>query len=189
VSDERARLFVALALPEPVRRALSEWRAGALAGLGGLRLVAPEDLHVTLCFLGWVAVGEADRIAAACDGALTGRRSCALVVDGAIWLPQRRPRVLAVALEDRCGALAAAQSALSDALATGGWYRPESRPFLAHVTIARVGRGARVRPGERELPQPPGMEFEASRVVLYRSRLSPAGARYEALATCELPGG
>jgi hypothetical protein len=30
-------------------------------------------------------------------------------------------------------------------LAGGGWYEPEARPFLAHVTVARWGRGSRGR--------------------------------------------
>ena len=83
------------------------------------------------------------------------------------------------------GGSGAVQSALSEALAAGGWYAPEKRPFLPHVTVARVGRGARVRRG-LELPAlPADLAFRASTVTLFRSRLSPAGARYEGLASVE----
>jgi 2'-5' RNA ligase len=92
--------------------------------------------------------------------------------------------VLAVRLDDASGALAQAQAALSEALAAGGWYAPEKRPFLAHVTVAR-GAGARVsevaRRGGRGLRPPPSLAFEGSRITLFRSRLSAAGARYEPL--------
>ena len=58
------------------------------------------------------------------------------------------------------------------------WYEPEERPFWPHVTLARVRKGERARPLDLE---PPADEFVASEVTLYRSRLSPKGASYEAL--------
>ena len=137
MSDERARLFVALELPEPVRASLVDWRTRSLADVAGLRLVREEALHVTLCFLGWRAAVEIDAIAAACEtvsGAAAGRLS----VGESVWLPKRRPRVLAVRIEDSGDALTQLEASLSDVLQAGGWYEPEARPFLAHVTVARV---------------------------------------------------
>lgn len=183
-SDERARLFVALELPEAVRDGLAVWGTGVAAGLPGVRSVAVESLHVTLCFLGWVEVGEIEAVAGAC-GVVAGMPAAELRVGRGIWLPARRPSVLAVELSDDGGRLGAVQSALSEALAGGGWYRPEKRPFLAHVTVARVGRRARARRGS-ELPDvPDGLSFGPTTVTLFRSRLSPAGARYEGLASVE----
>jgi 2'-5' RNA ligase len=188
VNDERARLFVALELPVGVRSALASWRDQALRDLSGVRPVADESLHVTLCFLGSVAVEQLDAVAQACsvvDGAPVVR----LRVGRGIWLPSRRPRVLAVELEDVGGRLAAVQSALSDVLVAGGWYEPEQRPFLPHVTVARVGRGARLpRRGSEvgEVDQDGELEFTGSTVTLFRSRLSPAGSRYEELASVQL---
>jgi RNA 2',3'-cyclic 3'-phosphodiesterase len=187
VSDERARLFVALELPDDVRRALARWRERAVQvrEITGVRLVAAEDLHVTLCFLGWRWVRDVDAIASACR-VVAAEPVAALRSGEPLWLPRRRPRVLTVSLEDLDGALGHAQALLSDALAARGWYEPEARPFLAHVTVARLGRGAPVRCPE--LTAPRGPTFEGSRVTLYRSRLSPAGAKYEALASVELTG-
>jgi 2'-5' RNA ligase len=68
------------------------------------------------------------------------------------------------------------QAAVSEALEAGGWYEPERRPFWPHITFARVRRGERAGPIEDD---PPGDWFDASEVTLYRSRLSPRGARYE----------
>ncbi len=185
MSDERARLFVALQLPADVREALARWRSSALRGVDGLRLLAADDLHVTLCFLGWRTVGQIESILEACRVV----ESCAVAelrTPEAVWLPPRRPRVLAVGFDDVGGALGRAQAALSDALSAGGWYAPETRPFLAHVTVARAARGA--RPRARELPGPPALAVTGSSVALYRSRLSAAGARYEALGTVSLRG-
>ena len=179
-----ARLFVALELPDGARAALASWRSSVAGGVPGLRLVRPEDLHATLCFLGSRPEDEIDAIAAAC-GAVAGEPVADSSFGSALWLPARRPRVLAVALADPDGVIARVQSVLSDALRAGGWYAPESRPFLAHVTVARVGRDSRVRPGE--LPAPPGeLAVRCSRVTLHRSHLGAGGARYSGLASVEL---
>jgi 2'-5' RNA ligase len=182
-SDERVRLFVALELPDAAREAIGGWGTRALAGVDRARLLAPPDLHATLCFLGWRSSGEIDAISDACR-VLTAYPAPELRAGEATWLPPTRSRVLAVELQDGSGALAQAQAALSEALEAGGWYGREQRPYLAHVTVARIGRGA--RGSARALPDPPALRFRASHVTLYRSRLLRSGARYEALAGVEL---
>jgi RNA 2',3'-cyclic 3'-phosphodiesterase len=184
-APERVRLFVALELPADVRATLHGWARQQAAGVERLRLVEPESLHVTLCFLGSRLVAETGDIATACHAAVSALPAPELVVDKALWLPPRRPRVLTVALTDDDEArLAAVQSALARALAAGGFYEPETRPFLAHVTVARVGRDALVRP--RELPAPAPVGFTGGRVTLFASRLGKGPARYEALASVSL---
>jgi RNA 2',3'-cyclic 3'-phosphodiesterase len=185
MSEERARLFVALELCGRARRALVDWRVGAVEGIAAARVIRAEDLHVTLCFLGWQGLADVDAIAGAC-AAVAGRGVAALALGEAIWLPRRRPRLLAVAVEDLDGALGAAQGVLSEALAAGGWYQPEARPYLAHVTVARLARGARVVSPARSPAGPSTLTFDGSRVTLYRSRLSPQGARYQPLASISL---
>lgn len=175
-----------------------------MAGAPELRPVSSDSLHVTLCFLGWRRLGEAPPIAAAMDSAVGSLASFAparLSLGSALWLPPRRPRVLAVQLADHAGTLGRVQATLSETLADGGWYRPERRPFLAHVTVGRVRarergadardargtRGPRGTQGRRPpaLTDPPALDFLGSRVTLYRSRLTAGGARYEALHTVE----
>lgn len=184
-TDERVRLFVALELPDDVRDALVRWQSRALQGLDGVRPIARSDLHATLCFLGWRSEAEIDAIRHAC-GVLTAYSGPELQIGEATWLPPRRPRVLAVELQDRAGALARAQAALSEVLEAGGWYEPEKRPYLGHVTVARIARDTHVP--RRALPDPPELSFRAMRVTLYRSRLSRSGAHYEAIGSVELAG-
>lgn len=183
MNDERLRLFVALELPGEAREALARWGSEALREAARVRRVATDQLHATLCFLGWRSQRDVEAIATAC-GVLAGRALPELSLGEAIWLPRRRPRVLAVALVDSGGALADAQAALAAELAAGGWYDAGERPFLAHVTVARAGRG--VRAPRAPLPAPPQLRYRAPGVTLYRSRLERSGARYEALASVEL---
>ena len=143
VSDERgAAVRRARASGRGARRARATGARTRFAGRSGLRLVAPEALHVTLCFLGWQSVAEIEPIASSLRAGERARPPSSSVGEP-VWLPPRRPRVLAVGLDDPAGALAEVQSALSMHCSSGGWYEPESRPFLAHVTVARVAKGAR----------------------------------------------
>jgi 2'-5' RNA ligase len=172
------RLFVAVALPRDVRDALADWRPRDDA----LRPVATDGLHVTLCFLGWCDEDRAQAIGAAAT-------ACAapvgeLAVGDALWLPRRRPSVLAVALEDPEGELSALQRCVAEAMVDAAGHEPEDRPFLPHVTVARVRRGARAPRGE--LPAPPALRFAAGALTVYRSHLGRGGARYEALAAAPL---
>jgi 2'-5' RNA ligase len=181
VSDgAAARLFVALDLPEGVVASLLAWQAPLLREAGdALRPVAPEALHVTLCFLGWrpeSSIEPLAELAEACAGPVAG-----LALGEPLWLPRRHPRVLAIAIDDRHGELGALQARLVERLVTGGWHEPEARPYLPHVTIARV-RGDARPPSGIALPASPEVVFEGAAVTLYRSRLERAGARYEPLA-------
>lgn len=184
MTAECIRLFVALELPVEIRERLLAWRSEAVRELSGLRLLDPEQLHVTLCFLGWQDSAAAQDIAAASQASASTATAPKLALGRPVWLPPRRSRVLAVELDDPEDGLARLQSALSARLAAGGWYVPERRPYRGHVTVARVRPSASGRPSP--LAGPPGLSFTASLLTLFRSVLSPAGARYEALATVSL---
>jgi 2'-5' RNA ligase len=185
-SEERgpsARLFVALDLPADARSRLVAWRDEALADRPDLRPVAPAALHVTLAFIGHRPEPEVEAIGAAVAGAARGFAPARLRPLGVAPVPPRRPRLFAFDLDDAGGHAAAVQAALSEALATGGFYEPERRPFWPHITFARVRRGERADAIEADPPSDP---FEAAEVTLYRSRLSPRGASYEPLVRAEL---
>ncbi len=164
---------------------MSSWSGERLSRTAGLRLVATESLHVTLCFLGARPEAEIGAIAAACR-VVAPLPPVMLSLGRAVWLPRRRPRVVAVALADEHGALSDVQATLAAALRAGGFYEPEDRPFLGHVTVARVGRSG--HPARDELPPPDALLFAATMVTLYRSRLGSGPARYEALGTVTLGG-
>lgn len=191
LKSPRARLFVALDLPDDLREGIVAWGREALAD-PALRPVAPESLHVTLAFLGHRPEKEIEGIAA-------------VVAESAAPAPwvelrdpvQRPPRGRArlYALPAISPGTEALQEGLQQGLAAEGFYEPEKRPFWPHVTVARVrpeGRGSR-RPAVVSSP-PTGLPEGLSearicrRMTLYRSELKPTGARYVPLAQVKLPG-
>jgi 2'-5' RNA ligase len=150
--------------------------------------VAPEALHATLVFLGWQDEASAEAIARAAFEAADGFRAPLLRAAAVKPLPPRDPRLFALELDDEDGRASAIQDAMSRALAEGGWYRPEKRPFWPHVTLARVKRGRRRVPALPDAPAPPAQPFEAGELTLYRSTLNPRGAVYEPLERATLAG-
>jgi 2'-5' RNA ligase len=188
----RARLFVALDLPEAIREGLIAWGREAL-GDPALRPVAPESLHITLAFLGHRPEQEIEAIAAAV------RESAAPAPWVELRDPEQRPprgRARLYALPAISPGTEALQAGLQQRLVEAGFYEPEERPFWPHVTVARVRPEARGSRRPAVVSEPPGAIPEelaepriAVRMALYRSELQPTGARYVPLAQVELPGG
>lgn len=168
------RLFVALDLPDELRATL----AAARVDPDTWRKVPEEALHVTLAFLGNRPSTDIDIIAPIVEAV---RIAPPLVLATTLLLPPQRARVLAVALDDPTGALRALHARVTGALETAGVYRPESRPFRPHVTLARLR--PRTRPPREAHLQLAPQTFHGRSVTLYASHLGPEGARYEVLAT------
>jgi 2'-5' RNA ligase len=190
LKSPRARLFVALDLPQTVRQGIVAWGRKALAD-PALRPLAPESLHVTLAFLGWMAEKEIPRLA----GIVEESRGPAprIELGEAVPRPERgRPRLFA--LPGSSPATVELQAGLQERLVEARLYEPEKRPFWPHVTVARVKRAERGSKRPARVSRPPGAlpkgllrPFDGVRITLYRSELQPQGAQYTPLAQVELP--
>ena len=172
------RLFAAADLPDDVRLPLAAWGAACAQTCPQLRPVAEDRIHLTLVFLGSRSEDDAERLGPLVAGCADG--PVAVALGDALWLAPRRPHVLTVALRDSTGALAALQARVAEALD-----EHEDRAYRPHVTVARVRKGARIRPSEVELPPAPEASFGLEALALYRSHLGPK-PRYEALAKAPL---
>jgi 2'-5' RNA ligase len=187
------RLFIALEPPEPVRRRIAalaeELRQGAGRAGDDVRWVRPENVHLTLQFLGAVPEERVAGIVAALRDAAAGARPLSLSLRGAGGFPNaRRPRVLWAGIEGDLSPLAALVAGLGARLAKLG-YPPEERPFSPHLTLgrARDGRGAPGLAGAlARAGQAEATPWRAVELVLFESHLSPRGPRYEAVARIPL---
>ncbi len=183
------RLFVALEPPDAVRRRLAalavELRRAAGRAADEVRWVPPENVHLTLQFLGAVPGERVADVEAAIRAAAAAAHPLSLEVKGAGGFPNaRRPRVVWAGLGGDLAALGALVQDLGRSLAPLG-FPPEDRPFSAHLTLgrARDGRGAPGLAGALAAAAgASGAPWRASEVVLFESHLSPKGPRYEAIA-------
>ncbi|GAB4157623.1 MAG: hypothetical protein Fur0021_26720 [Candidatus Promineifilaceae bacterium] len=134
------RAFIAITLPDGVRRRLGEL-SQALAALTpprAVRWVSPDLLHLTVRFLGDTDVAKLPAIYAALDVLAAASPAFTLKLDQLGCFPNpRRPRVIWVGLQDEAGQAAALQQAVDQALIPLGW-QPEGKPFQLHLTLGRV---------------------------------------------------
>jgi 2'-5' RNA ligase len=143
LKSPRARLFVALHLPDDVRAGIVDWQRTALAD-PALRVVRPDALHMTLVFLGYQAEKDAKAIAKAAFD-LDAQAPAVELVAEPVGVPRgKRPRLIALA--SNSDETVALQKQVEERLVEGGFYEPEKRPFWPHLTGAPynpVPRGGR----------------------------------------------
>ena len=181
------RLFLALELPGGERRRLAEYplRQEWFPSKEGVKRVRPENLHVTLKFLGDVADEKVDKV----RGALvkvTVPDPIQLRTAGVTFFPPRGPiRVFVALLEGDIDRLIGLHSRIVTALGPLGFAREERR-FTPHVTLARAARERGINHAARQLvtkhPPSPGEPFLVQSFVLFQSHLKPGGPEYLPLA-------
>ena len=182
------RAFIAIALPEEIRRPIAEFQREWQAGLCGnfVRWTPVEQVHLTLRFLGDVPAGTLPNLETALHRALEGFRGFELGAGGSGCFPDaHRPRVLWVGVNGDVDELARLRSRVANE--TKAWGESEAREFRAHLTIGRVKDAPATAAREvafraQTLSCGDLGRWRVHEVLLMRSELSPAGARHSELA-------
>ena len=182
------RCFVAVSLADPARAAVTEYLASLRATVAGVAWARPEQLHLTLKFLGNVAPARLPALAARLAEAVGAIDACIAEVAGVGAFPNlARPQVLWVGV--RAPSLATLADAVEASSAAEGFPR-ETRPFRPHVTLGRVReRGRRATPELALLARDGDRAFGTSALreaTLFRSVLGSGGARHTVVASFPL---
>ena len=168
------RLFFAL-WPDEALRAAAASRVAALVPRGSGRPQRPDQLHVTLVFLGAVDEAQLTEVEKVGEGVT----STPFVVVFDRLEHWRKPRVLCLGASAVPPALVALVEGLRDALATR--HLPtETRPFRPHLTLAR--KLARLE----TTPDLEPLLWQAESITLVESVSDAEGSRYEPLASWPL---
>lgn len=169
------RLFFALPLPPGLQLALETWQRAHPGIRGWCR---PEDLHLTLAFLGELPPDALPRLEDAARTVAAGHRAFTLRTAELGGFPDaRRARVIWLGLAP-CPALEDLAADLRQALAARG-VPFDPKPFRPHLTLARLRRTCSVE----AFPSPESRSFPAERIVLFESR---QGSGYVPLRTWPL---
>lgn len=189
VMTDPIRTFVACELPREIRSAIGQIQQNLKQSRLRLKWVRPENLHLTLAFLGEV---EAERIEAISGVVRTAARGYAPLLICAkgigVFPGMRRPRVLWVGIGGQRQELTQLQAAVAGGLAAVGFPR-EKRPFKGHLTIGRVKAAVDTRRLGEALATYADFEsagFTIDQVVVFRSQLRPDGPVYTRLSTATL---
>jgi len=177
------RTFVAIDLTEEIRERARESQDILARSEGRLAIVDPENLHITVKFLGEVEPAQIEPIVEALRAVRVDPFE--MTVGHAVCNPPRRPRVIWCDVRD-AGESAALARQVDDVLAPFGFSR-ETRPFRPHVTLARVKEfhPSQCREAERTPREPLG-RFRVEKINLKKSTLTPRGPIYEDLAEVAL---
>ncbi len=173
------RLFVAAYPPPEIARRLLDF----LASLNprNLKLTAPDQVHLTLQFIGDTDPRQLDAVHESVSRAVSGFESATVTLHSLISLPERgRARLIAAALEPH-PTLLELQRRLAFRLSKNTKELSKNH-FLPHMTLGRYPTlGDRI---EAPIPGPPS--FEVSQAVLVQSVLHTSGAEHRPLATFPL---
>ncbi len=182
------RIFIAIEIPPSVKTALASLQTELRRAAADVGWTKPENMHLTLRFLGEVEEARLGEVSRVCDEAAATVSSFTLRLSGAGVFPNfRQPRVLWAGVAGEIETAAKLQAQLEKVLVARG-FPPEDKPFKPHLTIGRVKtpRNARQVAALAEIQSLPELAFEVSEIVLIKSELHPAGARYTALAKSKL---
>jgi 2'-5' RNA ligase len=188
----KVRLFVALKPPEEWIKQLATVATELRTQLRSkeIKWVQPEQIHITLRFLGYILPDEVAAVVQGVNRAAAGEKPFVLRAGALGCFPSvRRARVLWIGVEDSQQLAAELQRKISDQTASLG-EPPEDRDFTPHLTLARIKHVERsaAEALERMLERPVGLsrDWNVSEVLLMQSHLSSAGARYEVLHSAAL---
>jgi len=184
--QEHWRVFCAIDLPHDIREMV-------MAHIMRLRQAVPEaqaswsrpdNIHLTLKFLGEIHQSRIESLSRAAAYAATGNGSFPIRVQGSGVFPTRgEPHVLWIGIEDPQGRLGELYGRLEVECAKAG-FKKEARPFHPHLTVARLRKPQHAR---AVASAHKAMELEPAKIVVaellvIRSELSSEGSRYTVIS-------
>jgi RNA 2',3'-cyclic 3'-phosphodiesterase len=187
----RIRTFIGVALDKAIRDrtvALQEMlgRTGTEA-----KWVEPENLHVTMLFLGEVDEREVANVCGIVSQVSAEHSSFLMSVESAGCFPNaRRPRILWVGVKEGAQSLCDLHDALEIPLQEWG-YRREERKYTPHITLGRVKSDRSTDTLAAALVQHAGWkggEILVRELHVMGSQLTPQGPVYTVLSRAKLAG-
>jgi len=190
---EQVRSFIAIELPDELKLELSHLEAQLKSGKQpGIKWVDPYSIHLTLKFLGSIAVDRIKEITKAMDEAVQGIPPFHLEVKGLGVFPNlKRVQVAWVGMSGEVDKLNQLQKNIESNLARLG-FAPESRAFTPHLTLARFRNQASPDERQRFGQLIADIKFEAAHPIkvdtlsLMRSQLTREGAIYSRISAVGL---
>ncbi len=181
------RAFIAVQLPDEVKDALGEVQRALKSRVSpsAVRWVRPEQMHLTLFFLGDTDTDKLPSVRDAMDVVATSHAPFVMRLGGVGCFPNaRRPRVVWVGLAEEEAQLVSLKAALDASLAPLDW-TPDDKPFRAHLTLGRV-KDERGVQGVDWATDVARLSVPITTLHLIESKLRPDGPTYTNRYSCRL---
>jgi len=186
---DTTRSFIAIELPEKIISSISKIQEDLRAYGFKIRWVRPENIHLTLKFLGNIDQADTEKVGEAITESVKGFVPFSLAAKGMGAFPSlRRPRVIWIGVSGDHEQLAGLQKRLDKKLAAIG-FPEEKRLFRGHLTLGRVKQSIDPDRFAEAMKMVGGFAsdtFLADEIVLFKSELKPTGAVYSKLMRASL---
>ncbi|MCX7794621.1 MAG: RNA 2',3'-cyclic phosphodiesterase [Thermodesulfovibrionales bacterium] len=178
------RSFIAIELNEDIKKELGLLIEDLKPLAQDLKWVRPENLHITLKFLGGVEEKKIEKIKQALEETVKPYKPFTVKIKGIGQFPEKKmPRVIWAGVEHSETLLLLQRETEKSLLKLG--FKKEEREFTGHITIARLKNHHDIKKLLNKLPDFKDKDFgiqEVNEIVLMKSELRPEGARYEIIA-------
>ncbi len=189
---EQIRAFIAIELSDELKAKLGQLKARLQSGeQTWVKWVEPDSIHLTLKFLGNIAADKTGEILKAMEAAAQAVPVFYLEVkDLGVFPNLKRVQIAWVGIRGDIDKLGQLQQRIDSNLTQLG-FAPESRPFTAHLTLARARNQASLEERQRFGQLIAGTKFEAGTIKvdaisLMRSQLTREGAIYSRIGEVRL---
>lgn len=182
------RTFIAIEVPSEIKSALATLHNELRRAGADVSWTKPENIHLTLKFLGEVDERRIGEVGNVCVDSAREFQPFTLSLGATGVFPNsRQPRVLWAGLSGEIEKALEMQRRLDDSLALIGFER-EEKDWRPHLTIGRVKSNRKTREllALMDAHPLPALSFAVSEIVLMKSELHPAGARYNPMVKASL---
>jgi 2'-5' RNA ligase len=185
------RIFLALDLDDDIRSGLIRIRDKIDLGGAKVKWVDPEQLHITLKFLGDIADDTVRQVHLVAQQVARQMSPFKFRVRNVLCVPSGGPvRMFWAGVEDAGDSMKSLHGVLDEAM--GGLnFRREDREFSPHITLARVKFAPNPQQIRRTVQAVSGADFGVQLVeelVVYSSQLTPSGPVYSAIGRSRFGG-
>jgi 2'-5' RNA ligase len=200
------RCFIAIDINEKIRNAIADLQKQLDAKVdirkGDVKWVEPENIHLTLKFLGEIKDEQADEVCEIAKQVAAGHKNFDIDIESVGTFGGRSAKVVWVGVGTWHGLparentakmavpheLLALQKDLDEHLAQAG-YPPEEREFSAHLTLCRVRNpkaGVKLAEAVKQFEHLKLGSVAADALCVYQSQLTPAGPIYTLLGSFKM---
>jgi len=186
------RCFIAIDIDEKIRSALGDLqqqlRKGVDVKKGDVNWVNPDNIHLTLKFLGEIKDAKVVEVCNIVKAVAGRNKSFELDIESVGHFGGRSPKVLWVGTGKGAENLLELQEDIEESLALAGWPE-ETREFAGHLTLCRIrhpAAGAKLAQVSEDYKDFKLGTMLADSVLVYQSELKPNGPVYTLLGNYKL---
>jgi len=187
----KRRIFIAINLPEKIKKKLMDYQS-KWPNLP-IRWIKPENLHLTLAFLGYLSDEELLEVLKITKEVASRNSSFLINLKKIIYGPPKKmPPRMVWAEGEKSEELGKLQKDLENSLLSSsfkGLPEPEARPYTPHITLGRIRAWEfrQIEPEERpKIAEEISLSFEVNSIEVMESVLKRGGAEYTILESCPL---